>query len=74
MATTVLNVPDISCEHCERAISGALAPVEGVRNVQVNIPARQVLLDYDEQQLDLNRVKEILQEEDYPVESIAQAS
>ena len=74
MATTVLNVPDISCEHCERAITGALAPVDGVRSVQVDIPARQVHLDYDERQVDLNRVKEILQEEDYPVESIAQAS
>jgi len=74
MATTVLNVPDISCEHCERAITGALSPVEGVRSVHVDIPARQVRLDYDEQQVDLNRMKEILQEEDYPVESVAQAS
>lgn len=73
MATTLLNVPDISCEHCERAITGALSPVEGVRSVRVDIPARQVRLDYDEQQVDLARVKEILQEEDYPVESVAEA-
>ena len=72
MASTLLNVPDISCEHCERAITGALSPVEGVRSVRVDIPARQVRLDYDEQQVDLARVKEILQEEDYPVESVAE--
>ena len=47
MASTVLNVPDISCEHCERAITGALQPVEGVRLVNVDIPARQVHVDYD---------------------------
>ena len=73
MATTILNVPDISCEHCERAITSALAPVDGVRSVRVDIPARQVRLDYDEQQVDLNHVKEILQEEDYPVDSVAEA-
>ena len=73
MASTLLNVPDISCEHCERAITGALSPVEGVRSVRVDIPARQVRLDYDEQQVDLDRVKEILQEEDYPVESAVEA-
>ena len=71
MATTVLNVPDISGEHCERAITNALSPVDGVRSVKVDIPARQVHVDYDDRSLDVNRMKEILQEEDYPVESVA---
>ncbi len=35
MATTVLTVPDISCEHCERAISGALQPVEAEEDYPV---------------------------------------
>ncbi len=70
MATTVLNVPDISCEHCERAITNALSPVDGVRSVNVDIPGRQVRVDYDDSTVDVNRMKEILQEEDYPVESV----
>ncbi len=37
MNTVTLNVPDISCEHCERAITGALSPVDGVRSVRVDI-------------------------------------
>ena len=71
MATTVLNVPDISCEHCERTITTALSPVEGIRAVDVDIPARQVRVDYDEASVDVERMKAILQEEDYPVESVA---
>jgi copper chaperone len=71
MATTVLNVPDISCEHCERTITNALTPVEGVRSVNVDIPARQVRVDYDEAQVSVDRMKNVLQEEDYPVESVA---
>ena len=71
MAQTVLNVPDISCEHCQRTITQALAPVDGVRDVAVDIPAKQVRVEYDESRVDVDRMKEVLQEEDYPVESVA---
>lgn len=71
MATTTLNVPDISCEHCERTITNALAPVAGVRTVNVDIPGKQVRVEYDEAQVNVERMKDILQEEEYPVESVA---
>ena len=71
MATTTLNVPDISCEHCERTITNALTPIAGVRTVNVDIPRKQVRLDYDEAQVNVDHVKDVLQEEDYPVESVA---
>ncbi len=73
MATTVLNVPDISCEHCQRTITNALTPVEGVRSVNVDIPTKKVTVAYDEAVVSLDRFKEILEEEDYPVESVASA-
>jgi copper chaperone len=73
MARTVLNVPDISCDHCERAITGALAPVEGISDVRVDIPGRQVRVEYDEGAIDVERMKAILDEEDYPVESVEPA-
>jgi len=69
MATTILSVPDISCAHCERTISDALTPVEGIRSVQVDIPEKQVRVDYDEAQVSVERMKDVLQEEDYPVAS-----
>ncbi len=70
MATTVLNVPDISCAHCERTIMHALAPVKGVRSIAVSVPDKQVHVDYDEALVDVERLKVILQEEDYPVASV----
>ena len=69
MATTTLSVPDISCEHCERTITEALTPLDGVRTVKVDIPAKQVNVDYDESSVDVERFKAVLQEEDYPVAS-----
>ena len=70
MSNVTLNVPDISCEHCERAITNALQTVEGIRTVSVDIPAKQVRVDYDDAHVSIQKMKEILQEEDYPVESV----
>jgi len=71
MASTVLNVPDISCEHCERTITNALTPISGVRTVNVDIPGKQVHIDYDDSRVSVDQMKDVLQEEDYPVESVA---
>ncbi len=70
MAKVTLNVPDISCEHCERTITNALTPVEGVRSVRVDIPSKRVEVDFDDAAVDVNKMKGILQEEEYPVESV----
>jgi copper chaperone CopZ len=67
VAKTLLNVPDISCEHCQMTITRALTPVAGVRTVEVDIPKKQVSVDYDEAVVGLDRLKAILAEEDYPV-------
>jgi copper chaperone len=70
MTTTVLRVPNISCEHCERTIINALTPVAGVRRVKVDIPTQRVHVEYDEARVDVERLKGILEEEDYPVASV----
>lgn len=73
MARTTLSVPDISCEHCERTITEALTPLEGVRSVRVEIPEKRVHVDYDESSVNVDRFKAVLQEEEYPVESATEA-
>ena len=71
MAKVTLNVPDISCEHCQKTITETLAPQAGIKSVQVNIPAKQVYLEYDEHVIDLDKVSTLLNEEGYPVESVS---
>ena len=66
-----LSVPDIDCEHCEHAITEALTPVKGVIAVQVDIPRKTVQLDLDEASITVDKVKEILAEEDYPVAAVS---
>ena len=39
---TTYSVPGISCEHCERAIRGELARVDGVEEGEVDLAAKTV--------------------------------
>lgn len=73
MTKVTLTVPEISCEHCERAITDTLAPQAGVKSVVVDIPAKRVVLEYDEAQIDLDKVGALLDEEGYPIESAVPA-
>ena len=44
-----------------------------MRGVSVDIPTKQVRVEYDEGTVDVDRMKEVLEEEEYPVESTASA-
>ena len=70
MTTTVLTVPDISCSHCERTIVNALGPLEGVESVHVDIPCHLVSVEFDEGRVDVDRITEVLLEEEYPVSAV----
>ncbi len=67
MAQSILNIPTISCDHCTRTITDALTGVPGVHTVDVDVPSKQVRVDFDAQVVTLDRLKEVLQAEDYPV-------
>lgn len=69
MARSRLSIPDMSCGHCEANIKKALQGLEGVDGVSVDLPGRKVDVSYDESRLSLDRIREILAEEDYPVET-----
>ena len=70
MASTVLTVPDISCDHCVKSVTNALTPVDGVQDVSVDIPTKQVTVQFDESLVNVEKMQEILAEEDYPVASV----
>lgn len=67
MESTTLVAPDISCEHCQHAIEGAVGKLAGVRSVNVDIPTKSVHLSYDPQQVTLNKIEEVLDDIGYTV-------
>ena len=74
MTTAVLNVPQISCDHCARAITEALSPIAGISRVRVDVPKQQVRVEYDAAQVGLDQMKTVLAEEEYPVASVEPAT
>ena len=72
MSQITLNVPDISCAHCEKTVLEALQDKPGVKAVQVSIPAKSIYLDYDENAFNLDQVKAALDDEGYPVAGTAE--
>lgn len=73
MAKVILSVPDISCDHCVRTVSQALTPIEGIRAVNVSLPTQQVQVEYDDKVANVEQMKDVLAEEDYPVASVQPA-
>jgi copper ion binding protein len=69
METVTYTAPAISCEHCQRAIEGAVGALPGVRSVTVDIPAKRVDVIFDPAEVAREQIEETLDEEGYPVRS-----
>ncbi|MGI9604825.1 MAG: heavy-metal-associated domain-containing protein [Acidimicrobiales bacterium] len=42
MSTTTYSVPDMSCAHCEKAITDEVSAVAGVESVSIDLDAKTV--------------------------------
>ncbi len=67
MESTTLVAPDISCEHCQHAIEGAVGQLDGVSQVKVDIPTKTVHIDYNPEIVTLAKFEEVLDEMGYTV-------
>ena len=67
MESTSLVAPDISCEHCQHAIEGAVGKLEGVNNVKVDITSKTVDINYDPEKVTLTKIEEVLDDVGYTV-------
>jgi copper chaperone len=67
MESTILVAPDISCEHCQHAIEGAVGKMEGVKQVKVDIPTRTVQVEYDPKLVTLAKIEAVMDDVGYTV-------
>lgn len=66
MERLVLSVPDMSCDHCRRAITDAVTAVSGVTAVDVDLDAGRVTVDTD---AEIEPVADAIAQAGYTVES-----
>ncbi len=48
MAQLTAHAPDITCEGCANAIQRALGKLSGVSKVEVDVPSKDVTVQYEE--------------------------
>ncbi|MDQ0088999.1 copper chaperone [Paenibacillus anaericanus] len=65
MQNLVLSVKGMSCGHCVNSIEGALT-ILGVKN-RVDLKNNTVTVEFDENKLTLDRIKEAIEEQGYEV-------
>ena len=65
--STTLLAPDISCEHCQHAIEGAVKSMDGVQTVKVDIPTKSVHVEYDPQRVTVVKIEEVMDDVGYTV-------
>jgi len=67
MEKIVLEVEGMSCEHCARAVSNAIAGIPGASDVSVNLKEGSVSFSFDASKTPLETVKAAITEEGYTV-------
>lgn len=67
MATTVLHVEGMACEHCVKAVTKAVTALGGVSGVQVDLGSKTVTVEHDPAGTTLAQMKEAIEEQGYDV-------
>jgi copper chaperone len=65
--TIKLNVEGMTCNHCKMAVTKALIALEGVSNVEVHLQEGTVDVDYDETKVNVEKLKEVIEDQGYDV-------
>lgn len=68
MTTTTLRISGMTCDHCVRAVTGALKNVPGVDEADVDLRAGNALVQYDEDRTSPSALAAVVEEEGYDAE------
>lgn len=63
---STFRVPDMSCEHCVKAIKSALGQLNGIAGVEVDLPSKHVTVRYDDRQMAPDVIARALEAAGYP--------
>lgn len=67
MKNVTLNVEGMSCSHCVNAVTKAVTALDGVSGVNIDLAGKTVAVDFDEDQVSLEAIRDAIEEEGYDV-------
>jgi copper chaperone len=65
--TVIISIEGMSCEHCVRAVKGALEAQKGVKEAEVSLEGKSARVVYEEGLIWLEDLKAAILEEGYQV-------
>ncbi|PLT27536.1 copper chaperone CopZ [Peribacillus deserti] len=68
MEKTLLKVQGMSCNHCVKAIEGSVGELSGVERVLVDLNEGEVAVEYNPEQVTIDKIKETIDDQGYDVE------
>ncbi|MDR0197021.1 MAG: copper ion binding protein [Oscillospiraceae bacterium] len=67
MEKILLKVEGMSCEHCVKAVTGAVGALPGVFGVSADLTAGTVTAEYDSVKASVEKIKAEIEEQGYDV-------
>ncbi len=67
MENVTLNVEGMSCGHCVKAVEGSVGKLTGVSNVKVHLENGTVDVEYNNEEVSLDAIKETIDDQGYDV-------
>ncbi|QGQ44254.1 copper chaperone CopZ [Metabacillus sediminilitoris] len=68
MEIVTLNVKGMSCGHCINSIEGSVGELNGVTNVKVNLDSGTVKVEFNPNEVTLDKIKETIDDQGYDVQ------
>ncbi|MGX1373308.1 copper chaperone [Priestia megaterium] len=67
MEKVTLSVKGMSCGHCVKAVEGSVGELNGVQHVEVNLNEAKVTVEFDQNKVSLESIKETIDDQGYEV-------
>ncbi|WP_026566217.1 copper chaperone CopZ [Bacillus sp. UNC41MFS5] len=67
MEKLTLKVQGMSYGHCVKAVEGSVGALKGVTSVKVDLKAAQVDVEFNNQEVTLDKIKETIDDQGYDV-------
>ncbi|MBN2441380.1 MAG: copper chaperone CopZ [Spirochaetales bacterium] len=68
METITLNVPGMSCSHCEHAIKGAVKKLDGVDDVIIDLTDKTVEVSFHPEKVSEDSIKSAIEDQGYDID------
>ncbi|NLN44137.1 MAG: heavy-metal-associated domain-containing protein [Methanosarcina sp.] len=68
MAHETLKIEGMECDHCVLRVGRAIASVQGVIEVDVNLETKEAVVEFEEAKTNLKKIKAVVREAGFEAE------